>query len=115
MDETIAKYIAKQDPAKQKLLEKARALLLATIPGCAEEYRWGVLAYDGGKFYIAAMKTRIHVGFAIIGLEKDEIKEFEGGGKTMRHIKIHSMDEFDPQRLTRLIKLVHKKATAPSV
>lgn len=70
----------------------------------------GVIALEAGKFYIAAMKDRVHVGFAINGLSKEEISLFEGSGKTMRHIKIHSLDDISESKLVKLIKLVDKKA-----
>jgi hypothetical protein len=56
------------------------------------------------------MKTREHVGFAINRLSREEIKLFEGCGKTIRHIKIHSLDEVDEKKLVRLIKIIDKKA-----
>jgi len=43
-------------------------------------------------------------------LNKDEIKLFEGTGKTMRHIKIHSLKEVDEKKLLDLVELVNKKA-----
>jgi len=55
------------------------------------------------------MKNRIHVDFAITGLSKEEIKLYEGSGKTMRHIKIHSLDDINKKRLVHLIKMVDKK------
>jgi hypothetical protein len=113
MDKKVKEYIEKQDEPKKTLLKKARKLILDTIPNCEEKFMWGVPVYDDAKFYIAAMKTRIHIGFAIGGLSKKEIEEFDGTGKTMRHIKIHSLKEFDKQKLACLIKLVHKKATCP--
>ena len=72
---------------------------------------WGVITFAAGKFYIAAMKNRVHVGFAITGLNKDEISLFEGSGKTMRHIKIPTLEDIDQKKLVRLIELVDKKAT----
>jgi hypothetical protein len=59
------------------------------------------------------MKNRVHVGFAINGLDKDEIDMFEGTGRTMRHIKIHSLEEIDEERLIKLINMVNKKASCP--
>ena len=56
------------------------------------------------------MKNRVHVGFAITGLNKDEISLFEGSGKTMRHIKILTLEDIDQKKLVRLIELVNKKA-----
>ena len=72
--------------------------------------RWGVITYSDGKFYIAAMKNRVHVGFAITGLNKDEIRLFDGSGKTMRHIKIPTLADIDEKTLVKLIERVDKKA-----
>lgn len=56
------------------------------------------------------MKNRVNIGFAINGLSKEEIGLFEGSGKTMRHIKIHSLEDIDEKKPVKLIKLVDKKA-----
>ena len=72
--------------------------------------RWGVITYGAGKFFLAAMKNRVHVGFAITGLNKDEISQFEGSGKTMRHIKIPTINDVDEERLVDLLTMVNKKA-----
>ena len=70
----------------------------------------GVITFASGKFYIAAMKNCVHVGFAVIGLNEDEIRMFEGNGKTMRHIKIPTLESIDEKRLTKMIELVNNKA-----
>ena len=57
-----------------------------------------------------SMKNRVHVGFAINGLNKEEISMFEGSGKIMRHIKINSLDDIEVNKLVQLIKMVDKKA-----
>jgi hypothetical protein len=56
------------------------------------------------------MKNRVHVGFAITGLNKDEVSLFEGSGKTMRHIKIPTLDDVDEKNLVKLIEMVDRKA-----
>ena len=71
---------------------------------------WGAVTFAGGKFYIAAMKNRVHVGFAITGLNKEEISMFEGSGKTMRHVKIPTLEDIDEKKLVKMIKMVDKKA-----
>ncbi len=68
------------------------------------------VTFAGGKFYIAAMKDRVHVGFAVTGLIREDIALFEGSGKTMRHIKMHSVKDVDEKKLVKLIKIVDKKA-----
>ena len=113
MDEKVKEYIEKQQSPQKEILKKVRNLILETIPDCAEKAAWGVVAFAGGKFYIAALKNRVHIGFAISGLSKEEINHFEGSGKTMRHIKIHSLSDIDEKKLVKLIKMVDKKAACP--
>ena len=110
MDKETAAYIEKQSSPQKEILKKVREIILKTLPGCDEKPAWGVIAFAGGKFYIAAMKSRVHVGFAINGLNKEEIGLFEGSGKTMRHIKINSLEDIDEQKLAELIELVDRKA-----
>jgi hypothetical protein len=109
MDAEVDEYIEKQESPQREILQRVRKIFLKTIPNCEEKKAWGVVAFQGGKFYIAAMKNRVHVGFAINGLNKEEIDLFEGSGKTMRHIKIHSLEDIDDKRLVELIKLVDEK------
>ncbi len=75
-----------------------------------EKMRWGAPTFAGGKFYIVALKNHVNVGFAITGLGENEIKLFEGTGKTMKHIKIHSLEDIDEKKLANLIELVNKKS-----
>jgi len=110
MDKQVNEYIEKQKSPQKEIIQKIRDIFLKTLPSCEEKSAWGVIALEEGKFYIAAMKNRVHVGFAINGLDKEEIGLFEGSGKTMRHIKIHSLEEIDEGKLVKLIKLVDKKA-----
>lgn len=113
MDDKVEQYLEKQQAPQKEILRKVRSLILENITDRDEKAAWGVVAFAGGKFYIAAIKDRVHVGFAINGLNKEEISQFEGSGKTMRHIKIRSLSDIDEKKLARLIKMVDKKATCP--
>jgi hypothetical protein len=86
---------------------------LNTIPECDEFIQWGVLCYSKGKIYLAVIKDRIHVGFSIVGLSQEDIKLFEGTGKTARHIKIYSEKELKNKNIAELIKMINKKAGIP--
>ena len=110
MDKQVDEYIEKQKSPQKEILQNVREIFLKTLPNFEEKKAWGVVAFAGGKFYIAAMKNRVHVGFSINGLNKGEIGLFEGGGKTMRHIKIHSLEEINEKKLVKLIKLVDQKS-----
>ena len=90
MDKKVEEYIEKQESLQKEIILKVRDIFLKTLQNCRERYAWGVVVFGDDKFYIGAIKNRVHVGFAITGLTKEEIRLFEGSGKTMRHIKIHS-------------------------
>jgi hypothetical protein len=110
MGNQVDAYIERQKSPQREILQEVRMIFRDVLPDCKEEMKWGVVAFAAGKFYIAAMKNRVHVGFAINGLSEDEIRLFEGSGKTMRHIKIPTVEDIDKNRLVKLIELVDKKA-----
>jgi len=110
MNNEADKYIEKQKSPQKEILKEVRKIFNKTLSDCQEKMMWGVITFKEGKFYIAAMKTRVHVGFAINGLNKGEINYFEGSGKTMRHLKIPTFEDIDEKNLIKLIKLVDKKA-----
>jgi len=110
MDKKAGEYIEKQKSPQKEICRKARRLILKTLPGAKEEMKWGVPVFSRGKFYVAALKDSVNIGFAIGGLSKEELALFQGSGKTMRHIKVHSLKELDEEKIAKLIKLVNKKA-----
>ncbi|MBN1384548.1 MAG: DUF1801 domain-containing protein [Elusimicrobia bacterium] len=110
MNKEVKKYIEKQKSPQKEILKKVRNIILKTLPGCDEKTAWGVVTFSGNKFYIVALKDKVNVGFAIAGLSKKEAGLFEGSGKTMRHIKIHTLKDIDEKKLVKLIKMVNKKA-----
>ena len=114
MDKPVYEYIEKQKSPQKEIIQKVRKIFKKTLPNCEEKMRWGVITFATGKFYLAAMKNRVHVGFAITGLNKDEIDLFEGTGKTMRHIKIPKLEDVDQEKLAKLIEIVNKKAICKS-
>jgi hypothetical protein len=107
----VTEYIEKQISPQREILNKLRTIFQSTLTQCDEKMAWGVPTYSGGKFYIASMRQRVHVGFAISGLDEVEIKHFEGSGKIMRHIKIPTLEEINERKLVMLIKLVEEKVT----
>ena len=111
MSNPVEVYIVKQESPQKEILQELRAIFRETLQDPKEEMRWGVITYACGKFYIAAMRTRVHVGFAIAGLSSDELALFDGKGKTMRHIKIDALERINKTNLAKLIKMVDQKVT----
>ncbi len=110
MDKKVAEYLGKQKSPQKEICFTLREILFKTLSEIKEEMKWGAIVYDDGKYYIGVVKYGVNLGFAVGGLDKDEIKQFEGNGKTMRHIKIEKVNDIDEDKIIRLIKLVHKKA-----
>lgn len=106
---SVDEYIQKQPAPQQEICRKLRQLVFDTFPDITEEMKWGVPTYGGGQYYIVALKDHVNLGFSLNGLTKDEYALFDGGGKTMRHIEIHTMNDIDETRIVRLLKLVAEK------
>ena len=110
MDKKILEYIEKQKSPLKEIILRIRDIFYDTIPDCREKSKWGVITFADDKFYLGVVNDRIHVGFSVNGLSHDEIQILDGSGKTMRHIKIRSLEEIDEEKLKDLIKLVLAKA-----
>lgn len=114
MKDKIDEYINKQKNPQREICYYLRDLLHKTIPGIKEEMKWGVPVFANGKFYIGSFKNSVNLGFSIIGLNDEETALFKGTGKTMRHIKIKSLQNIEEEKLAKLIKLVDDKAICES-
>ena len=107
MNEKVDDYIEKQKSPQKEICQNLRQIILETFPGIEEEMKLGVPWYEG-KYYIVALKDHVNLGFSLKGLAKKEIELFEGGGKTMKHIKIRSLDEINEEQIVKLLKIVRE-------
>jgi hypothetical protein len=107
MKQEIAEYIKKQKSPQKEICRRIRAIILKTFPGIKEEVWVGVPFYDR-RYYMAALKDHVNVGFSITGLPQIQIDLYEGRGKTMRHIKVHSLEDIDEKWITKLLKISKK-------
>lgn len=107
----IEDYIAKQKSPQKEIILKLRKFILKSFPGIKEESRWGCIVYGDGKYYLAGMRERVHMGFSVQGMKKDELELFEGKGEYMRHIKIPSLKDIDEKKILELMKMVKKKTS----
>lgn len=107
MNIKIDEYINKQKSPQKEICLYLINLIHKTLPAVKEEMKWSVPVFAGGKFYIVSLKNHVNLGFSVNGLNESEIALFEGSGKTMRHIKIKSLEDIDEKKLVKLIKLVN--------
>ena len=110
MDSKVKSYIEKLKSPQKEICLQLREIILKTYPIAKEEMKWGVPAYDGGRFYLGAVKKQVNLGVSIDGLTKEQMALFEGSGKTMRHIKIRTLAEINEKKIVKLLKIAGKCA-----
>ena len=101
-------YFAQQAPEKRALLEDLRALVMKGVPDAQSSLKWGVPFYQrNGKSICSLAAFKEHVGinfFAPPTVLVDPKKKLEGGGKTMRMLKVRSPEDIDSASIQRWLK-----------
>ena len=104
------RYFAEQPADKAALLEKLRALVNKGVPDADVLIKWGVPFYQrNGKNVcsLAAFKDFVGINFlASPSVLVDPKKKLEGGGKTMRMLKVRSASDIDSASILRWLKAV---------
>jgi len=104
------RYFAEQPADKAALLEKLRALVNKGVPDADVTIKWGVPFYQrNGKNVcsLAAFKDFVGINFlASPSVLVDPKKQLEGGGKTMRMLKVRSASDIDSGSILRWLKAV---------
>lgn len=107
----VDEYINKQNSPQKEICIKLRAIIFHTFPNITEELKWGVPTYGNGQYYIASLKTHVHLGFSIDNLSSEEQKVFKGSGKSMKVLEFKTLDELNEQKVVKLLKLIDKSGT----
>jgi hypothetical protein len=101
-------YFAQQPPEKRALLEKLRALVTSAVPDATASIKWGVPIYQrNGKNVCSLAAFKEHVGinfFAPPEVLVDPRRKLEGGGKSMRMLKVRSAEDIDSASILRWLK-----------
>ena len=105
MNKGVNDYIEKQKSPQKEICQGLRKIILRTFPDIKEEMKLGVPWYED-KYYLVSLKDHVNLGFSLKGLSDDEIRLFKGGGKTMKHIEIQSLDEIDEEKIVELLRII---------
>ena len=106
MSRTVKEYLEQVSSPNKEICEKLIAIIKENEQGINEKMKWGVPNYGNDKYYVVSLKDHVNMGFKIDGLSKEEIAKFQGNGKTMRHLEIHSLADIDTDKIISLMKLV---------
>lgn len=108
MNNEVDDYIEKQKSPQKEICRKLREIILELFLDIKEEMKFGVPWYEG-RYYIVALKDHVNLGFSLKGLSKKETELFQGGGKTMKHVKFRSLKEIDEKKIVKLLQVVKEK------
>jgi hypothetical protein len=101
-------YFAEQPPEKRALLDKLRALVDKEVPDATATIKWGVPVYQmNGRNVCSLAAFKEHVGinfFASPDVLIDPDKKLEGGGKSMRMLKVRNAKDIDTGSIRRWLK-----------
>ncbi len=104
----VDSYFAQQPLEKRALLEKLRALVAKGVPGADASIKWGVPFYQlKGRNVCSLAAFKEHVGinfFASPDVLVDPGKKLEGGGKSMRMLKVRRAEDIDSASILRWLK-----------
>lgn len=109
MNQEIKNYIQKQKSLQKEICEKIYQMIFKFFPKIEEGMKWGVPAFGDGIFYFVALKDSVNFGFSVKDFSQEELKIFDSKGKTMRAIKINSLEDLDQQKIIDLLKLTGEK------
>jgi hypothetical protein len=102
------RYFAEQSAEQAALLQKLRAIVNKELPDAEVAIKWGVPFYlRNGKSVcsLAAFKDFVGINFlASPSVLVDPKKKLEGGGKTMRMLKVRSASDIDSASIARWLK-----------
>ena len=108
MDPQVERYVERQSSPQKEIVETLRKIIVRTFPNVNEEMKMGVPWYEG-KLYVAALWDHVNLGFCLKGLSLKEKRLLEGNGRTMRHIKIHSLKDIDDKRIESLLMMARRR------
>ena len=101
-------YLAQQAPDKRALLERLQVLVAQGAPDADATIKWGVPVYQmNGRNVCSLAAFKEHVGinfFAPPSAFVDPQKKLEGGGTSMRMLKVRSAGDIDSTSILRWLK-----------
>ncbi len=88
------------------IAEALRRLVLDGGPSLKEAVKWGNPVYEknGPVCYLAATKAYVSLGFFQGARLTDPGGQIEGAGKKMRHLKVRSLGDIEPEQFRSWVR-----------
>lgn len=104
----VTDYIQGAPEGQRQIMETIRALVARHVPGATENIKWGRPVFTAKKdfAYLKTAKAYVTLGFFDAGKIHDPEQRLEGTGKTMRHLKLKTAADIDPERLGQWFRIL---------
>jgi len=122
-DRLLLSYLASYDPHISSLALAVRAAVLEEAPDAVESISKGYAVAIGFSFtgkplkdgfcHIATYSTHVNLGFNRGAQLPDPNQVLAGGGKSIRHITIHTQEELDRPYIRRYLRAAIEQVGGP--
>jgi hypothetical protein len=107
--ESVQSILLKLPEHKMQLADTLRGIICSSHPSIKENIKFGRINFHSGHTDIAficvkAANRYIELGFFKAASLHDPAKLFEGKGKAIRRIKIHSLEEIPASQIMSWVK-----------
>lgn len=101
MNPEVTAYIENAPEPQKEIMQLIRRILLETLPGVREEFKWSrpVFALNKDFAYLKTTKSHLTLGFYNFQKINDPENLLEGIGKDLRHIKLKKMEDVNIELL----------------
>ncbi len=111
MNEQITQYINAANNEQKEIMTSVRSIIHAHVKDVKEEFKWSRPVFKTTEIfaYLQSNKNHVNLGF-YKDLDKldDPNGLLEGTGKNMRHIKLKSVSDIDPELLRQWFLVLTK-------
>jgi len=110
MNKEVTTYIENAEESQQKILADLRKLILSVDPNTNEQYKWSRPVYSIEKDFCYLKTTKKHVTLGFFEFDKISTNKhlIEGTGKSMRHVKLSSVNEIKEFQIKKMLNEVLK-------
>ncbi len=104
--ESVGAWIDRQESPQRAILRELRGMIGETAPELEEKVKWSAPWYEGSDnvAYLACQPKYVTFGFCKGAELRDADGSLEGTGKSMRHVKVRSLDDELRKRLRMLLE-----------
>jgi hypothetical protein len=108
MNQEVTKYIEKAIEPHQGLLLELRKRIMSIVPDATEQFKWSRPVYGLEKDFCYLQTTKKHVTLGFFEFDKIKTNKnlIEGTGKSMRHIKLSSIDDIHAFQIEKMLEEV---------